>query len=71
MGVELVRLRETEVVQACAHAGLGHAHNTLGNPALAQEHYQHALAIYTDLGLSEADKVGADLQACRRLPAPR
>jgi tetratricopeptide (TPR) repeat protein len=49
--------------QARAHTGLGHAHHTLGNPALARHHYQHALALYTDLGLPEADQIRTHLAA--------
>jgi tetratricopeptide (TPR) repeat protein len=44
--------------QARAHAGLGH---TLGNPDQARHHYQHALTLYTDLGVSEADQIRARL----------
>jgi tetratricopeptide (TPR) repeat protein len=49
--------------QARAHTGLGHAHHTLGNPARAREHYQHALTLYTDLGLPEADQIRTHLAA--------
>jgi tetratricopeptide (TPR) repeat protein len=43
--------------QARAHAGLGRAHHALGNPALARDHYQQALDLYTELGLPEADHI--------------
>ncbi|MFG1996418.1 tetratricopeptide repeat protein [Actinoplanes sp. NPDC048988] len=49
--------------QARAHTGLGHAHQVLGNHAVAREYYQHALALYTDLDLPEADQLRADLAA--------
>ncbi|MEV6636704.1 tetratricopeptide repeat protein [Actinoplanes sp. NPDC051470] len=42
--------------QARALTGLGHAHHALGNLDLAREHYQHALVLWTDLGLPEADQ---------------
>jgi tetratricopeptide (TPR) repeat protein len=47
--------------QARAHSGLGQAHYTLGNLALAREGYQHALALYTDLGLPQADQIRTHL----------
>ncbi|ROP33580.1 tetratricopeptide repeat protein [Couchioplanes caeruleus] len=43
--------------QARALTGLGHAHEALGNLDLAREHYRHALLLWTDLGLPEADQV--------------
>ncbi|MEU8819873.1 tetratricopeptide repeat protein [Actinoplanes sp. NPDC048796] len=49
--------------QARAHTGLGHAHQVLGNHAVAREYYQHALTLYTDLDLPEADQLRADLAA--------
>ena len=47
--------------QARACAGLGHAHQALGDPARAREYYQHALTLYTDLGMPEADEIRARL----------
>jgi tetratricopeptide (TPR) repeat protein len=47
--------------QARAHAGLGHAHQALGELTRARRHYEHALALYTRLGLPEADEVRAHL----------
>ncbi|MGI5188250.1 AfsR/SARP family transcriptional regulator [Promicromonospora sp. CA-289599] len=47
--------------QARAHAGIGHAHRALGNPDLARTHYEHAHAIYTDLGMPEAEEMRATL----------
>ncbi|MFC4631348.1 BTAD domain-containing putative transcriptional regulator [Promicromonospora alba] len=43
--------------QARAHAGIGHAHRALGNPDLARTHYGQACAIYTDLGMPEAEEM--------------
>jgi tetratricopeptide (TPR) repeat protein len=51
--------------QARAHTGLGHAHHTLNQPARARQHYRHALALYTDLGMPDADQVRAHLNRCR------
>jgi len=47
--------------QARAHAGLGHAHRTLGDPARAREHFQQAVTLYAELGMPEADEVRAQL----------
>ena len=47
--------------QARAHAGLGRAHHTLEQPALAQHHYRHAQALYTDLGAPEANEIATVL----------
>jgi hypothetical protein len=47
--------------QARAHTGLGHAHQSLGSPEPARHHYQHALTLYTDLGMSEADQIRVHL----------
>jgi len=43
--------------QARAHAGLGQAHQTLGDLARARQHYRQALALYSDLGVPEADRI--------------
>ncbi|MEU8234486.1 tetratricopeptide repeat protein [Actinoplanes sp. NPDC048967] len=48
---------------ARAHTGLGHAHRTLRDPVRARHHYQHALTIYADLGLPEADQIRTHLTA--------
>jgi tetratricopeptide (TPR) repeat protein len=40
--------------QARAHAGLGRAHLGLGDLDLARAHYEHAYAIYTELGMPDA-----------------
>jgi tetratricopeptide (TPR) repeat protein/transcriptional regulator with XRE-family HTH domain len=42
--------------QARAHTGIG-AHHSSGDPVRAREHYERALALYTELGLPEADRV--------------
>jgi tetratricopeptide (TPR) repeat protein len=44
------------VERARAHAGLGDAYRTLG-----EDHYRSALAIYTDLGMPDADRLRARL----------
>ncbi|GAA2877269.1 Tetratricopeptide (TPR) repeat [Actinoplanes cyaneus] len=49
--------------QARAHTGLGHAHHILGNLTLAHAGYQRALALYTDLGVPEAEQVRTCLAA--------
>ncbi|GIH05569.1 hypothetical protein Rhe02_36360 [Rhizocola hellebori] len=49
--------------QARAHLGIGHVHRNLVNPTRARWHYERALAIYTELGTFEADRVRADLAA--------
>jgi tetratricopeptide (TPR) repeat protein/transcriptional regulator with XRE-family HTH domain len=56
--------------QARAHAGLGNALLALGDPIRAGEHYAHALALYTDLGMAEADGVRIRLATVAKpLPA--
>jgi tetratricopeptide (TPR) repeat protein len=47
--------------QARAHNGLAHAHNALARPVEAREHWEKALALYTQLGTPEADEVRAQL----------
>lgn len=47
--------------QARAHAGIGHAHRALGNPDLARTHYEQACAIYTELGMPDAEEMRAML----------
>jgi DNA-binding SARP family transcriptional activator len=49
--------------QARAHAGVGHAHRTMGDADLARTHFEHAHAIYTDLGMPEAEEMRAQLEA--------
>lgn len=43
--------------QARAHAGLGHAHRTGGDPQLAREHYRAAIGLYRELGRPEAEEL--------------
>ncbi|BEL04459.1 tetratricopeptide repeat protein [Actinoplanes sichuanensis] len=47
--------------QARSHTGLGHAQRALGSPVHAHSHYRRALALYTDLGLPEADQIRTHL----------
>jgi tetratricopeptide (TPR) repeat protein len=49
--------------QARAHAGLAHADHALGHPQGARRHYRHALALYRDLAMPEADRIEARLAA--------
>jgi len=49
--------------QALAHRGLGSAHHSEGDISVAREHWQHALALFSELGASEAGEVGAQLAA--------
>jgi tetratricopeptide (TPR) repeat protein len=43
--------------QARAHTGLGLAHHALGDTDRAREHYRHALTLYIELGMPEADEI--------------
>jgi DNA-binding SARP family transcriptional activator/tetratricopeptide (TPR) repeat protein len=45
--------------QARAHAGLADTHHAAGEHSLARQHWQHALTLYTDLGVPDADDVRA------------
>ena len=49
--------------QARAHSGLAHTRHAAGEQGLARQHWQHALTLYTDLGVPDADDVRADLAA--------
>ncbi len=49
--------------QARAHNGLAHTHHATGDPDQARHHWRQALALYTDLGVPEADDVHAHLTA--------
>ena len=49
--------------QARAHNGLAHAHHTTGDLDQARHHWRHALALYTDLGVPDADDIPAHLTA--------
>jgi DNA-binding SARP family transcriptional activator/Tfp pilus assembly protein PilF len=43
--------------QGAAHDGLAHAHKAASDLGSAHSHWQHALALYTDLGVPEAGEV--------------
>ena len=49
--------------RARAHNGLAHAHNATGDTVQARHHWRHALALYTDLGVPDANDVHAHLTA--------
>ena len=49
--------------QARAHNGLAHTHHATCDPDQARHHWRQALALYTDLGVPEADDVHAHLTA--------
>jgi tetratricopeptide (TPR) repeat protein/DNA-binding SARP family transcriptional activator len=49
--------------QARAHAGLADTHYAAGEHGLARRHWQHALTLYTTLGVPDADDVRAHLAA--------
>jgi len=63
----LALARETRdlLQQARAGDGLGRARAAIGDRAAARRHWQEALTLYTSLGSSEADRVRAQLCACR------
>jgi tetratricopeptide (TPR) repeat protein/DNA-binding SARP family transcriptional activator len=49
--------------QARAHTGLAHTRHAAGEHGLANQHWQHALTLYTDLGVPDADDVRVHLAA--------
>jgi tetratricopeptide (TPR) repeat protein/DNA-binding SARP family transcriptional activator len=49
--------------QARAHAGLAHTRHAAGEHGLAGQHWQHALTLYTELGVPDADDDRAHLVA--------
>lgn len=49
--------------QARAHTGLANARHAAGEHGLSRRHWQHALGLYTDLGVPDADDVRAQLAA--------
>lgn len=49
--------------QARAHNGIAATHRNTGDLEQARHHWQHALALYTDLGLPDAETVRAHLTA--------
>jgi tetratricopeptide (TPR) repeat protein len=60
--LELATAHGVRDARARAHAGLGRAHETLGDLARAREHYREALTVYAELGAPEAERAGADLR---------
>jgi hypothetical protein len=54
--------------QARAHTGLEHAHRARRDPGRAREHYEHALVLYRDLGVPDADEILDHLDALARRP---
>jgi tetratricopeptide (TPR) repeat protein len=56
------------VQQARAHTGLGHAHHALNRTAGARRHYQHALTLYTDLEMPDADQLRTHLTTIDEQP---
>jgi tetratricopeptide (TPR) repeat protein len=58
-------------VQAHAHAGLGLAHHSTGDLDRARMHWHKALALYTDLGVAEAETVRTQLAALDGTPRPK
>ncbi len=57
-------------IQARALDGIGTILHTTGHPREAQEHWQEALAIYTELGMPQAEEVRTRLAALSP-PSPR
>ncbi len=55
--------------QARAHHGLARSFQAAGEPGQAFDHWRHALARYTSLGLPEAAEAGARLTALEAGPA--
>jgi len=47
--------------QARAHNGLAHTSHATGDPDQDRHHWRQALALYTDLGVPEADDIPAHL----------
>jgi hypothetical protein len=48
---------------ARAHHGLARSHEAVFDSSQAGPHWQQALALYTDLGIPEADQVRAEIAA--------
>jgi tetratricopeptide (TPR) repeat protein/transcriptional regulator with XRE-family HTH domain len=57
--------------QARAHHGLGDAHEALHDLARAGMHHEQAVALYTELGMPEADDLRGRLAATTQASAPR
>jgi DNA-binding SARP family transcriptional activator/tetratricopeptide (TPR) repeat protein len=56
--------------QATAHRGLANTYHTIGDTDRARSHWQHAQAIYADLGLPDADQVAQQIRDLDRTAAP-
>ena len=56
--------------QARAHCGLAGACHATSQQSQAQQHWQHALDIYTDLGLPEADRMRTSPAPMEQAPSP-
>src|SRR3984893_6490652 len=56
--------------QARAHDGLAHTHHATGNPSQARQHWHHALTLYTDLTVPDADTVRTHLAALEHTASP-
>ena len=54
--------------QARAHRGLAEACHAAGQIEQARQHWQHALEIYTDLGVPEAARMGSDPTQAGQVP---
>ncbi|KRV48690.1 hypothetical protein AQ490_23850 [Wenjunlia vitaminophila] len=54
--------------QARAHAAIAEIEDSRGRREVALRHWERALDLYRDLGMPEADEVGARLRAAGRLP---
>jgi tetratricopeptide (TPR) repeat protein len=59
--LEIALDSEDREQQARAHTGLGRAHLAMGDRDKAHRHWRDALALYTDLGYPEADRLRDDL----------
>ena len=57
--------------RARAHAGLAHTHRALGNVDAARACYTHALALYTELGMPDADNLRTHLATLAPHPTSR
>jgi DNA-binding SARP family transcriptional activator/Tfp pilus assembly protein PilF len=66
----LARQTGSKYEQARARDGLGHVHRALNDPAESGRHWREALALYTGLGVPEADQVRAQLAAGHQHPKP-
>jgi DNA-binding SARP family transcriptional activator len=59
--LQLASQNDDKQDQARAHDGLGHAYHVLGDPGQGRRHWVQALALYTQLGAPEADRLHAQL----------